>query len=53
MLWLTGFNGLSEDVLEAENVNIDYPDTLSLYLLVTIKGVKKARESRNIRAAKE
>ena len=30
MLRKTRLNGLSEDLVEADNVNIDYPDTLAL-----------------------
>ena len=30
MLQITGLGGLSEDVVESDDVNIDYPDTLAL-----------------------
>ena len=30
MLRITGFNGLGEDVVETDDVNIDYLDTLVL-----------------------
>ena len=53
MLQITGLNGLSEDMVEADDVKIDYPDTISLYLIGNSIGVKKAQESRNFRAAKE
>ena len=52
MLQITRLNGLSEDVVEADDVNIDYPDTLALYLLSTSIGLKKSQESRNFRVAK-
>ena len=48
MLRITGLNGISEDVVEADDVKFDYPDTLALYLLGTSIGVKKAREYRNL-----
>ena len=48
MLQITGLNGISEDVVEADDVKFDYPDTLAFYLLGTSIGVKKAREYRNL-----
>ena len=42
MLRITRLNGLSDDVVEADNVKIDYPGTLAIYLLGTRIGVKKA-----------
>ena len=53
MLQTTGLNGLSKDVVEVDNMKIDYPDTLALYRLRTSIGLKKYRESCNFRAAKE
>ena len=53
MLRMDGLNELSEDTLEAKDVKIYYLDTLVLYLLGNRIGVKKAREYRNLRAAKE
>ena len=53
MLRITGFNGLGEDTVEADDVNIDYPDTLALYLIGTIIGAKKSLNSLNFRVAKE
>ena len=52
MLYITGLCGLGDDIVEADNVNIDYPDTLALCLIGTIIGAKKACESRNFRVAK-
>ena len=43
MLQITGLNGLSEYVVDSDDVNIEYPYSLSFYLLVTSIGVKKAR----------
>ena len=43
MLWITGLTGLSEDAVEADDLNIDYPDILALYLLGTITGANKSR----------
>ena len=40
-------DGTVEDTVYANDVKIDYPDTLDLY------GVNKARESRNFVVAKE
>ena len=40
MLRITGLNGLSEDVVEAEDVKVDYTDTLSIYLVGMSIGVK-------------
>ena len=53
MLRITGLNGLYEDKIKADNVKIYYPDTLALYLIGNSIEVKKARESRNFRLAKE
>ena len=53
MLQIPGFDGICEDVVEANNVKVEYPDTLALYLIGTSIGVKKAWESRNFQAAKE
>ena len=53
MLRITGFNGLGKDTLEADDVKIEYPDTLALYLIGSSIGVNKDRESRNFRVAKE
>ena len=53
MLQITGLNGLSKDVVEADDVKIDYPNTIYIYLLGTSIGVKKDRESRYSRVAKE
>ena len=52
MLWITGLDGIGEYTVEAEYVKIYYPDTLTLYLIGTRIGVKKAQESRNLRVAK-
>ena len=52
MLRITGLDGPVGYMVEANNVNIDYPDTLALYLLSTSIGVKKSQESRNFRVAK-
>ena len=43
MLRITGLNGLSEYVVDSDDVNIEYPYSLAFYLLVTSIGVKKAR----------
>ena len=43
MLWINGLNRISEDAVDANDDKIDYPDTVSLYLLGTSIGVKKAR----------
>ena len=40
MLWITGLNGLGEDVIKAEYVKVDYPDALAFYLKGTSIGVK-------------
>ena len=53
MLRINGLAGLDEDTVEADDVKIYYPDTLTLYLIGTRIGVKKAQESRNLRVAKE
>ena len=53
MLRITGLDGLGEGTVESENVNIDYPDTLALYIIGTSTGVKKSRESHNFRVTKE
>ena len=53
MLSINGLNGISEDTVEADDVKIDYPYTLALYLIGTSIGVKKAWESRNFSVAKE
>ena len=52
MLQITGLNRLGEDAAEADDVNIDYPETLSLNLLGNSIGAKKARVSHNFGAAK-
>ena len=49
---MTGLGGLGEETVESDNVNIDYPGTLSLYIIGTCIGVKKAQESRNFGVAK-
>ena len=48
MLWITGLDGIVKDTVEANNVRIDYPDTLDLYLIRTSIGVKKARLSQSL-----
>ena len=53
MLCITGLDVLGEYTVEADGVNIDYPNTLALYLIGTSIGVKKSRESRNFGVAKE
>ena len=40
MLQMTGLNRLSEDLVEAEDVKVDYPDTLALLIIGMIIGVK-------------
>ena len=45
MLRITGFNGLGEDVVKADDVKVDYTNALYLYLIGTSIGVKKSRES--------
>ena len=52
MLQITGLDGIGEDTVEADDMKIYYPDTLTLYLIGTSMGVKKARESCNLRVAK-
>ena len=52
MLRIAGFYGLGEETVKAENVKIDYPDTLDLYLIDTSIGVNKAQECRIFRVAK-
>ena len=53
MMWMTGLNGLGEDTVEADDGKVDYPETLDLYLISNIIGVKKSRNSHNFRVAKE
>ena len=53
MLRITGFNGLDEYTVETDDVNIDYPYTLAIYMIGTSIGVKKAQNSRNFEVAKE
>ena len=38
--------------MEAEDIRVDYPDDLALFILKLIIGLKKAREKRNFCAAK-
>ena len=52
MLRITGLNGISEDVVEADDVKIDCQDKLAIYLLGNRIGVKKSQESRYSRVAK-
>ena len=53
MLQINGLDGLGEYTVEADDVNINYSDTLALYLIGTSVGVKKAWEYRNFRVDKE
>ena len=53
MIHITGLYVIGEDTVEADGVNIDYPDTLALYLIGNSIWVKKARGSRNLVVAKE
>ena len=53
MMWINGLDGLFEDTVEANDVKIDYPDTLAIYLIGTSIGVKKSWNYRNLRVAKE
>ena len=53
MLRITGVYGLIEEPVEAEDVKIDYPDTLALHLLGTCIGVKKYQKPRFFAEAKE
>ena len=48
MLRINGLHGIGEYTLEENDVKIEYPDTLALYLLSTSIGVKRAKKSRNI-----
>ena len=49
MLWMTGLNGLGEEVIKAEYVKVDYPDALDLYLIGTIIGVKNTGRTATFR----
>ena len=49
----TGLYGLGDEAVEADDVEIDYPDTLSLYVLGTLIGVKQSRKHRFSVEAKE
>ena len=40
MFRITGFNGLGEDVVKADDVKVDYTNALYLYLIGTSIGVK-------------
>ena len=51
-LLINGLLGLIEDLMEAEDMRLDYPDNLDLFLLKSRIGLNKAREKRNIQAAK-
>ena len=53
MPWITELNVLCEDTVEDDDVKIDYPDILALYLIGTSIGMHKSQESRNFRVAKE
>ena len=52
MLRITGFNGLDEYTVETDDVNIDYPYTLAIYMIGTSIGVKKSQNYRNFEVAK-
>ena len=40
MVKVTGLYGLGDEVVEADDVNIDYPDTLALYLMGSCIGAE-------------
>ena len=40
MLWITRLDGLGEDTMKDEDMKVDYPDKLSIFLLGTSTGVK-------------
>ena len=46
MVKVTGLHGLGDHNFEAEYVNIDYPETLALYIIGSSIGVKSSRKLR-------
>ena len=52
VLRITGLHGLVEDTVEADDVRIDHPYTLVIYLIGTSIGVKKSQNYRNFEVAK-
>ena len=53
MVKVTGVYVLGDESVESDYMNIDYVDTLALYLLGTCIGVKKSRKTRFFVEAKE
>ena len=53
VLRITGLNGPGEDLIKAEDVKVGYTYALSLYLIGTSIGMKKAWENCNFWSAKE
>ena len=53
MAKVTGLHGLGDESVEADDVKIDYPETLALYLLGNCIGVKKYRKPQFSVEAKE
>ena len=53
MVNVTGLYGLGDEAVEYDNVKIDQPDTLALYLLGTFIGVKQYQKPRFSVEAKE
>ena len=52
MMKVSGLHGLRYEAFESDDVKIDYPDTLAIYLLGTCIGVKSSRNLRYPREAK-
>ena len=53
MLKTTGFYGLSDEPIYADNFRVDFADDLALFILKTRIGLKKTRKNRNSQASKE
>ena len=53
MLRTTGLYGLSDEPMDADNFRVYYLDNLALFILKSRIGLKKTRENRNSRVAKE
>ena len=52
MLRITWIHVIGKYTVEAEDVKIDCPEKLAIYLIGTSIGVKKDRNSRNFEVAK-
>ena len=46
MAKVSGLHRLCDETVEAEDVNIDYPDTLALYLMGSCIGAEYSRKTR-------